>query len=106
MSKLILLGGVVFVACFFHFGCSQNDEKAKSTAGGSTTDASRKIQTEDFGLGDKIAFSGVELVFTTMEKANHRSFYEDKQLQMYRLTYTIKNNNDLSNNLIRRPPLK
>ena len=53
-----------------------------------------KLSTKEYDLGDIIVFSGIELKFTTLEKAMHSKFTDfEKDVEHYRLTYEIKNLN-------------
>ena len=120
MNKSVLIIGSILIVSLFLASCVTREEKAKQDAiqaiekddslsntekelaknivqnvdtDKSKAETKKKLQTKNFKLGETIKFSGIELTFTTLEKAMHRSFYEDKQLQMYRLTYTTRNTN-------------
>ncbi len=53
-----------------------------------------ELETKTFSLGDTITYSGVELTFTTLEKAMHSKFTDfETDVEYYRITYTMKNTN-------------
>ncbi len=121
MKKSLLLIGIILIIGLFLTGCATEEERAKQDAidtiekDNSLSDSEKelaktlvenidtdkasskkveKISTKEYSLSDTITFSGVELTFTTLEKAMHSKFTDfETDVEHYRLTYEMKNTN-------------
>lgn len=80
-ERSFIIIGIVLITGLFLAGCVAEER-------------TEKMSTKQYSLGDTITFSGVELTFTTLEKAIHLKFTDfETAREHYRLTYEIKNTN-------------